>query len=283
VRRAYVDTSGGQIHLADEGAGPPLVLLHHAGRSLDYYAPLYPLLTDRFRLIAIDFPGFGGSDPALAPLTIPRLAECVIEVADRLNLPQFYLYGTNTGAAVAMALASAAPERVPCLALMSAPVVMSEAQRQEALATLHAERPVSPDGSELVRYWQVYGMDPWRTETARGHDIPQEAAQDFASSYLGDILRCQSRLREAARATFTFDALRPIARIKAPTLVLALEGESRPTARIRPILRTAAILKELLAKVEIDTLPATHATFANVAVAKEVAASLARFFGQGPL
>jgi pimeloyl-ACP methyl ester carboxylesterase len=283
VRRAYLDRPGGQVHYADEGEGPPLVLLHHTPRSIDYHAPLFPLLKDRFRLIAIDSPGFGRSDPLASHLTIPLIAEFIIDVVDRLGLGRFYLYGTHTGAAAAIAVAGMIPDRVARLALLAAPVITSDDVRQEALATLQNERPVSPDGSELVRFWHAYGMNIWRAEVARGHDIPVEAAQDFASGYLRDILRCQARAREGAHASFTFDGLSALKKIKSPTLVLQMEGETDPTVRLRPFLRSTAALREHISDLQVDTLPAAHATFANVSVPNEVAASLARFFGQGPL
>jgi pimeloyl-ACP methyl ester carboxylesterase len=45
------------------GAGAPLVLLHALGLSRHTWDPVVPALAELFDVIAVDLPGFGGSEP----------------------------------------------------------------------------------------------------------------------------------------------------------------------------------------------------------------------------
>jgi pimeloyl-ACP methyl ester carboxylesterase len=62
-----LDLGHGQerIHAFDAGPGradaPVLVFVHGLGDEADTWRHLFPLLSDRFRLIAVDLPGFGRS------------------------------------------------------------------------------------------------------------------------------------------------------------------------------------------------------------------------------
>ncbi|MFK7950085.1 MAG: alpha/beta fold hydrolase [Saprospiraceae bacterium] len=47
------------VHYKDEGEGKPLVLLHDAGLSLQIWNTMMPFLTNHFRVIRLDLPGFG--------------------------------------------------------------------------------------------------------------------------------------------------------------------------------------------------------------------------------
>ncbi|MGK8557251.1 alpha/beta fold hydrolase [Nocardia gipuzkoensis] len=57
-------------HAMEEGAGPPLILLHGVGDSSRAWDPVIPHLARTRRVIAFDLPGFGRTpDVAGAPST----------------------------------------------------------------------------------------------------------------------------------------------------------------------------------------------------------------------
>jgi len=61
IHRAYADTSDGQIHYAEAGQGKPVLLLHQTPRSWDEYRDVLPILSMKYRAIAMDTVGFGDS------------------------------------------------------------------------------------------------------------------------------------------------------------------------------------------------------------------------------
>src|SRR5262245_9535231 len=59
-----IDTSSGTLQVLDEGdpQGSPIVLLHCATCSMEWWQRLAPLLEPNHRVIRIDLLGMGGSD-----------------------------------------------------------------------------------------------------------------------------------------------------------------------------------------------------------------------------
>ncbi|MEV5652362.1 alpha/beta fold hydrolase [Nocardia sp. NPDC052254] len=120
LRFAYADTSFGQLHYAEQGDGPVLLLLHQTPRSWDEFRELIPLLADGHRVIAMDMVGFGASAKLPAPQTIEGFARGAWELLDALGIDHAAVLGHHTGAAVALEMA-AAGDRIAALLLSSCP------------------------------------------------------------------------------------------------------------------------------------------------------------------
>ena len=107
MRRGFVELDGLFIHWRAIGQGPALVLLHESPRSSASLIPLMKRLSNDFCCIAFDTPGYGASDPL--PEGVKSLTEfaCVIrQTIASLGIETFCLYGTHTGAAIALQLAA---------------------------------------------------------------------------------------------------------------------------------------------------------------------------------
>lgn len=128
----YADVSAGAIalHYTETGGAPPtLLLLHGFGSSTFSWRKVTEPLGRGARVIAFDRPGFGFSErPAvtasLNPYTPEAQTTLTLELMDALNIGQAVLVGHSVGAAVAVELALAHPERVAGLVLVS-PVLRS--------------------------------------------------------------------------------------------------------------------------------------------------------------
>ena len=118
IKRAYVDTSIGQMHYRYAGEGDSLVILHQTASSSEAYEPLMGLLASRFSVVAMDTPGFGMSDAPPRPFTIPDYALVLQEALDGMGIATTSVFGHLTGASIASELAASAPQRVEKLILM---------------------------------------------------------------------------------------------------------------------------------------------------------------------
>ncbi len=97
---------------------PTIVLLHGFPTSSHLFRDLIPRLSDRFHVIAPDYPGFGYSSmPSVDEFdyTFDNLAGTVAKLIDRLGLTRYSLYVTDYGAPVGFRIAAAHPERVEAL------------------------------------------------------------------------------------------------------------------------------------------------------------------------
>ena len=90
------------------GVGEPLVLLHGVGESAAGWRPVQEALSRAYDVIALDFPGFGGSArlPANALPNAVALADAVEREMDELGIGDFHVAGYSLGARVALELAT---------------------------------------------------------------------------------------------------------------------------------------------------------------------------------
>jgi pimeloyl-ACP methyl ester carboxylesterase len=102
---------------------PTLLLLHGFPSSSRMYEPLLSRLSQRFHLVAPDYPGFGHSDapdPKKFAYTFDHIAEVTQHVAEALGLARYSLYLQDYGGPVGFRLALAHPERVQALVIQNA-------------------------------------------------------------------------------------------------------------------------------------------------------------------
>ncbi|AYR23641.1 alpha/beta fold hydrolase [Herbaspirillum rubrisubalbicans] len=155
LRRQFIQTTAGPLHVASMGQGRPVLLLHQTPRSWDEYRDVLPLLGQAYWAIAIDTLGFGDScKPPLSAHSIERWAQLALEVMDQLGISKAAVVGHHTGAATAMEIAAAAPERVAALVLSSCSY--NDAAHRSAHAGKRAidDVVVRADGSHLQELWQ---------------------------------------------------------------------------------------------------------------------------------
>lgn len=108
-------------------AGPPdapvLLLLHGLPSSSRMFEPLLARLSDRFRVIAPDYPGFGHSewpDPKAFAYTFDRFAAVIARFTESLGLERFTLYMQDYGGPVGFRIALAHPDRIEALIVQNA-------------------------------------------------------------------------------------------------------------------------------------------------------------------
>lgn len=109
---------GQNIHYAEAGEGPPLVLLHGLWGGLNEWAPVVDPLAESHRVIAMDFPGFHGSDKPDVQYHNALLAQFVVGFIDALGLENVTLMGHAMGANVATYTAFHHPGSVAALVLV---------------------------------------------------------------------------------------------------------------------------------------------------------------------
>ncbi len=151
-----------------DGNAETILLLHGVGASKDHFTRVARLLTLKYRVIAIDLPGFGDSGrDATLPYDIPSQAERVKQVATALGLKRFHLGGSSMGGFISMRYAQAHPEDVRSLWLVDPGGVsgckespMLAAYRTTGRSPLFAQRA---EDFDAVADWvfEKHPMLPW--------------------------------------------------------------------------------------------------------------------------
>ena len=120
-------------------AGPPLLLIHGFTGCWQWWLEVIPALGLRRRVIAVDLPGFGHSDPLPSPGAMTTQAECLADLADQLRLQDVTVAGHSMGGLVTLELARTRPDLVTKIVLVDAGgVPMPEAQLRIVVRCIRA-------------------------------------------------------------------------------------------------------------------------------------------------
>jgi pimeloyl-ACP methyl ester carboxylesterase len=114
-----IQLTQGTIEYRDEGAGPPVVLIHGALVNAQVWDHVVDGLATRARCIVPDLPLGSHRLPmnAGADLSPPGLARLIAELLERLELVGVTLVGSDTGGALCQIVAAHHPERLGRLVL----------------------------------------------------------------------------------------------------------------------------------------------------------------------
>ncbi len=102
---------------------PTLLLLHGLPSSSRMFEPLFARLSDRYHLVAPDYPGFGHSDwpdPKKFAYTFDHIAGITNHFAEALGLSHYTLYMQDYGGPVGFRMALAHPDRIESLIVQDA-------------------------------------------------------------------------------------------------------------------------------------------------------------------
>jgi pimeloyl-ACP methyl ester carboxylesterase len=102
---------------------PTLLLLHGLPSSSRMFEPLFNRLSNRYHLIAPDYPGFGHSDwpdPKAFAYTFDHLATVIGHFTEALGISRYTLYMQDYGGPVGFRMVLAHPERVEALIVQDA-------------------------------------------------------------------------------------------------------------------------------------------------------------------
>ena len=113
----------GKLHLVEAGGSnqQTVILIHGLGYlGLLDWAKVFPALTDKYHVIAIDLPGFGGSDRQQMQYAPQKYAELVSWVVGRFAHGGVIVIGHSMGGAVSLRYACDYPEQVSRLIMVDA-------------------------------------------------------------------------------------------------------------------------------------------------------------------
>ncbi len=124
VKYQTVQVEGQNIFYREAGPAeaPTLLLLHGFPTSSHMFRNLIPALSDKYHVIAPDFPGFGySSAPPVDKFeyTFDNLSHIIEKFTEQLKLDKYSLYLMDYGAPVGFRLAVRHPERVESLIIQN--------------------------------------------------------------------------------------------------------------------------------------------------------------------
>jgi pimeloyl-ACP methyl ester carboxylesterase len=107
----WVDVGGLNMHVAEMGSGPAVLMLHGWPQNWFAWRKVAPLLADEYGVLCPDLRGFGWSDAPAGSYEKATLAADVIGLLDALGLERVDLIGHDWGAWIGFMLCLERPER----------------------------------------------------------------------------------------------------------------------------------------------------------------------------
>ena len=166
IRRHYVDSRWGQIHLhmaGQPGSGKrPLLCFHLSPGSGRMYLPFLAAMGDDRLTIAADTPGYGGSNrPPAPPAAVADYAAALGDILDVLDLRDIDLMGAHTGSRLAVELAHQRPDRIHRLILFGAAVYTPEERARQKETYVAGRKGVTITDDYLGRQFKSWSSWRW--------------------------------------------------------------------------------------------------------------------------
>jgi pimeloyl-ACP methyl ester carboxylesterase len=149
---AFATNDGLQIHYEVEGSGPPLLLVHGRGWSMqDWYRHGFPEgLKDAYQVILVDTRGFGESDKPHDPKLYgqTQFMDDMLAVLDAVGVERTHYWGYSMGGKLGWALAVNHPDRLRSVVVGEYPA-LSDAVSDEDAYRWEAQSKILHAGIDL--------------------------------------------------------------------------------------------------------------------------------------
>ena len=201
---SYADVNGINLYYEIHGSGYPLILLHGGLGAIEMFGPNLPALGKGRQLIAVDLQGHGRTADIDRPISVELMAGDIAALIKHLKLERPDVMGYSLGGGVAFFVGLRHPELVRKLVIVSTPF------RRNAFypEILGQQAQVTADAAEAMKQTPMYEL--YASLAPRVEDWPR---------LLGKI---------GEGMALDFDFTKDVARLKAPTLIVAGDADIFP-------------------------------------------------------
>lgn len=225
-----VATRVGTIALADHGTGAPVVLWPSLFSDHRLYAHVARLVGKTTRVIGIDGPGFGQSDPPAGEVQADVHADVVLDVLDALEIERAVIGGCSWGGQVAAHVGVRAPQRVSGVLIMNAPLGPSLGG--------HAFEVFGTRWVGATAFWGGGVARSMFSKTSR--DTHPDRVKAFVEAFRSfDRRAAATTVKTVLTRSPGLESILPHLTVPT-TIVMGAEDALYPVARMRPIAHLAA-------------------------------------------
>jgi pimeloyl-ACP methyl ester carboxylesterase len=178
LQHRTIQTNGIQMHLAEQGEGPLVVLCHgFPETSWSWRRQMRPLAEAGFHVVAPDMRGYGKTErpEAADQYSIFHLVGDMVGLVDALGAEQAVIVGHDWGAPVAWTSALMRPDRFRAVAALSVP--------------FPPRTPVKPSTTaprtEDAVFYQTYFQMPGLAEAELQRDVRKSLAAIMTGAFVG--------------------------------------------------------------------------------------------------
>ena len=207
--------SRGKMHYEVAGSGDrTLLLLHGWGGSTENWIPVVRDFQKSFRVINVDFPGFGLSPEPEKPWSVTEYAELTLEFIRSLGVDSVYVMAHSFGGRVALLLSQMAPDVISKQVLTGA-------------AGLPPKKSATQKTISAIFHMMNGCMDNKLTRKMFG-DKKVDALRDKVRSFFGssDYKKASPMMRETFKLVIDQDLTGCLKSVQASTLLIWGENDT---------------------------------------------------------
>ena len=143
----YVEINGARIHYVDEGEGETILCLHGEPTWAYLYRKMIPILEERYRVIAMDFIGFGRSDKFADPneYTFEMHRSAIASFIEALDLQAVTIVVQDWGGILGLRVVTQMPDRFARLVIMNTGLPTGDVPPTEGFMKWRAYATSTPD------------------------------------------------------------------------------------------------------------------------------------------
>jgi pimeloyl-ACP methyl ester carboxylesterase len=240
---AWRTIDGLKIRYASSGTGGEKVVLFSPWpESIFAFAPVWRGLTNHFEVLAVDLPGFGGSEARDDLYAPQKMGEFIVKVIEAFGLTSVHAVGLDVGSPSLLFATSAKPELFRSLIVGAGASTYPLVVEGNLKSLIEAEKPPSLNAVEFVGRF---------LGAIHGYAVPGFVRDDYIASYEGDRMTRSAALVRAYPKDLA--ALTPrLASIEVPVAIVV--GRNDPYG----LARDAALLRDRLPHARLDVLEANH-------------------------
>ena len=209
-----------------EASGPPdapvLVCLHGIGGDARSFHFQVKALSDRWRVLAVNLPGYGGSPLPAHALDFAAMTHDILELLDSLATPTAHMAGHSLGGMLVQELLETAPERVASATLIATTSAFGSRDGKFQEEFISARLAPLDAGKSLRE------LAPAIVANLVGDEAPPDAVV-LAERSLADVP--EATFRAAVHCLTTFDRRDAAAASGRPVLLVAGEKDTNAPAR----------------------------------------------------
>ncbi len=225
VWHQYVETSCGRAHLRRAGSsGEPVMVLSSGGGSSAHFASVVTALGATRTAVAMDYFGNGRSEKLARVATMEAVVDEVFAVADSLGWDRFDVWGSHTGACVALEMAVQRPDRIR-KGVLEAPVFVSTEFYDDLMANYFMDFAPHRFGLHLPKVWHwrrdQFMYWPWyRADAEHSRSIGVPGPRYLHLNAVG-ILESGTTYEGVYRVGFGYDTEARLPLLTRPALLTA--------------------------------------------------------------
>lgn len=217
-----------KMNLRIYGSGPAIILFHSSPNSGSMMHSLATNLANHFTVICPDTPGYGSSEKL--DIDEPSMSDFVIafkSLFDQMGLTKFAIYGTATGAQIAIRYGIEYPADVHHLYLDNCAHFTDE-ERSEILKHYFPDLTPNEQGAHLDKIWEIvthlFKYFPWCFKTEQYKINVPPPPPKILHAVAMDYMASGADYDIAYKAAFNHEKVDYIQQLTTPTTILRWQG-----------------------------------------------------------